>query len=426
MPRNFNLLLIILAVLVAIGGAGWLLFDQRKSETLIVAAGARSSEGFQLAEAIATVVNRHHPEITLEVIETGGSLENSRLLDEGHADLALFQADASTSSRGRLLAILYPDAYQLIVHRSAGVENVADLRGKIIALPTRGSAQFTSFWYLAAHYGLTDADLTWLPMSNRSAEWALISNAVDAVFRVRAPGDITVKQLVEQADITIVPIEQAPALHLRKSSINPGRIPKGSYRGNPPLPERDLPTASVNRLLVAGDEQSPQTIYAITSVLFERQRELTELSNLASLISVPDTSSGITLPLHDGAAQYFDREKPSFWSEQADFLRTMLSLTAIFASMFFGFRNWFQGRQKDRADAYNKDLMEIFESAERGEQDEAYYHRALADVLKRVVEDLDNDRISSDGFDEFSFTWQAVTQLIASRSNTTSVHPEAQ
>jgi TRAP transporter TAXI family solute receptor len=414
MPRNFNLLLVILVVLVAIGGVGWLLFDQRQAENLVVAAGARSSEGFQLAEAIAAVVSRHFPHITLEVIETGGSLENSRLLDEGHADLALLQADASTSQRGRLLAILYPDAYQLIAHRSAGIENVADLSGKVIALPTQGSAQFTSFWYLAAHYGLTDADLTWLPMSNRSAEWALISNAVDAVFRVRAPGDITVKQLVEQADIQLVPIEQAPALHLRKSSINPGRIPKGSYRGDPPLPERDLPTASVNRLLVADADLSPQTIYAVASVLFERQRELTELSNLASLISVPDTTGGITLPLHEGAAQYFDREKPSFWSEQADFLRTMLSLSAIFASMFFGFRNWFQGRQKDRADQYNKDLLEIYESAERGEHDAAYYRDALADVLKRVVVDLDNDRISSDGFDEFSFTWQAVSRLLES------------
>ena len=418
MPRNFNLLLIILAVLVAVGGTGWLIFDQQKNESLIVAAGARSSEGFQLAEAIATVVKRHHPEITLDVIETGGSLENSRLLDQGHADLALFQADASTSQNGRLLAILYPDAYQLIVHRSAGIENVAHLRGKTIALPSRGSAQFTSFWYLAAHYGLTDADLTWLPMSSRSAEWALISNAVDAVFRVRAPGDATVKQLVEQADITLVPIEQAPALHLRKSSINPGRIPKGSYRGDPALPEQDLPTASVNRLLVADAALSQPTIYAITSVLFERQRELTELSNLASLISVPDTSSGITLPLHDGAAQYFDREKPSFWSEQADFLRTMLSLAAIFASMFFGFRNWFQGRQKDRADQYNKDLLAIYESAENGEHDIAHYRDALADVLKQVVEDLDNDRISSDGFDEFSFTWQAVSRLLEARSVT--------
>jgi TRAP transporter TAXI family solute receptor len=412
MPRNFNLLLVILATLVVTGGAGWLVYDQRRHESLIVAAGARSSEGFQLAEAIATVVNRHHPGITLEVIETGGSLENGRLLDAGHADLALFQADASASTQGRLIAILYPDAYQLIVRRSAGIESVADLKGKTIALPTRGSAQFTSFWYLAEHYGMTDADMNWLPMSARSAEWALISTAVDAVFRVRAPGDLGVKQLVEEADITLIPIEQAPAMHLRKSTINPGRIPKGSYRGDPPLPEQDLQTASVNRLLVAQAALSDRAAYAISSVLFERQRELTELSTLASLISVPDTSWGFTLPLHDGAAQYFDREKPGFWSEQADFLRTMLSLAAIFASMFFGFRNWFQSRQKDRADAYNKDLMEILESASTGEHEAAHYRLALAEVLKRVVNDLDNDRISREGFDEFSFTWQAVSRLI--------------
>jgi len=412
MPRQFNLLLVILAVLVGTGGVGWLVYERQQRETLIFAAGARSSEGFLLAEAIAAVVSRHHPDLMLEVIESGGSLENSRLLDDGHADLALFQADASTSQRGRLIASLYPDAYQLIVHRDSDIESVADLRGKTIALPTHGSAQFTSFWYLANHYGLNDSDFTWLPMSNRSAGWALISNAVDAVFRVRAPGDITVRQLVESADITLVPIDQAPAMHLRRSAINPGRIPKGSYRGDPPLPEQDLATASVNHLLVADRDLSRGTVHAITSVLFERQRELTEISTLASLISLPDTTSGISLPLHDGAAQYFDREKPSFWSEQADFLRTMLSLTAIFASMFFGFRHWFQGRQKDRADAYNKDLIEIFDSAQRGEHDSVHYRDALADILRRVVDDLDNDRISRDGFDEFSFTWQAVSRLL--------------
>jgi TRAP transporter TAXI family solute receptor len=414
MARHFNLLLIALAALAGLGAVGWLVFDQRRSETLVVAAGVRTSEGFQLAEAIASVVNRHHPRITLEVIETGGSLENARLLDDGHADLALLQADASTTSRGRLLAILYPDAYQLIVHRASGIEKVADLKGKTIALPTQGSAQFTSFWHLAEHYGLSDADLTWLPMSNRSAEWALISNAVDAVFRVRAPGDVTVKELIAEADITLIPIEQAPALNLRKSSITPGRIPKGSYRGDPPLPERDLATASVNRLLVADHAVSPRTAYAITSALFERQRDLTELSSLASQISMPE-SGRLSLPLHEGAAQYFDREKPSFWSEQADFLRTVLSLAAIFASMFFAFRNWFQGRQKNRADAYNKDLIAIYESARLGEHAPDHYRDALADILKRVVADLDEDRISRDGFDEFSFTWQAVSQLLTAK-----------
>lgn len=412
MPRNFNLLLIVLVVLVAAACVGWLAYDQRQSNSLIVAAGVRTSEGFQLAEAIAEVVNRHHPQLTLEIIETGGSLDNARLLDEGYADLALFQADAASSKNARLVAILYPDAYQLIVSRESEIANVADLRGKTIALPSRGSAQFTSFWYLAAHYGLTDADLTGLPMSNAAAEWALISNAVDAAFRVRAPGDITVRHLVERADIALVPIEQAPALHLRKSSINPGSIPKGSYRGDPPLPQQDLVTASVDRLLVADARVDANTVRAIAAVLFERQRELSERSSLASLIRVPNTDAGITLPLHVGAAQYFDREKPGFWSEQADFLRTLLSLLAIFASMFFGFRNWFQSRQKERADGYNKDLIDLFKAARNNEYDQNYYRQKLGDILIQVVDDLDNDRISSDGFDEFSFTWQAVSRFL--------------
>ncbi|MFV2091390.1 MAG: TAXI family TRAP transporter solute-binding subunit, partial [Pseudomonadales bacterium] len=286
--------------------------------------------------------------------------------------------------------------------------------GKSIALPSKGSAQNTSFWSLVRHYGLDESTIHGLPMSNRSAEWALISDAVDAVFRVRAPGDATIKQLIERADITLVPIEQAPALHLRNSAIKPGRIPKGSYRGNPPLPERDLETASVSRMLVAADDVSDEIVYEITAVLFERRRELSELSPLASLITAPNIDSGTTLPLHEGAARYFDREKPSIWSEQADLLRTILSLLAIFASMTFGFRNWFQGVQKNRADAYNHDLLGLLESAKQGEHPAEHYREALQKILVRVIEDLDNDRISSDGFDEFSFTWQAVSQLLES------------
>ncbi len=418
MLRRINLLLIFVLLLLAGGVGTYLLYDARQTHNLVVAAGARSSEGFQLVQAIAEIVNRHHQNIRIEVIETGGSLDNSQLMDEGYADLATLQADGNISGRASLIANLYPDAYQLIARRSAGIKTVADLKGKTIALPTKGSAQFTSFWFLARHYGLDETNITWLPMSNRSAEWALISEAVDAVFRVRAPGDATVKQLIERADITLIPIEQAPALHLRKAAIHPGRIPRGSYRGEPPLPERDLETAMVNRLLVASNDVPSSVIYNITAVLFERRRELSELNTLASLITAPDTSGGTTIPLHEGAAQYYDREKPSIWSEQADILRTMISLLAVLASMMFAFRNWFQGGQKNRADAYNKDLIALFEAHEKGEYTADRSRSELGRILKEVVDDLDNDRISREGFDEFSFTWQAVSQLLERHEQT--------
>jgi TRAP transporter TAXI family solute receptor len=418
MLERLNIFFMTFFLLLLAGAGAYVYLDTSRDERLIIAAGARSSEGFQLVEAIAEVVRRHHPKLEIEVIETGGSLDNSRLIDDGLADMATMQADGSSTASGLLIASLYPDAYHLIVRREAEIHDVADLLGKTIALPSRGSAQNTSFWFLASHYGLTESSLTSLPMSNRAAEWALITGAVDAVFRVRAPGDNTVRHLIERADIALVPIEQSPALHLRKPAIRPGMIPKGSYRGNPPLPQQDLETASVQRWLIASKDVPVKVVYQITSVLFERRRELSELNALASLITAPEVGVGTHLPLHEGAAKYYDREKPSVWSEQANFLRTLVSLIAIFGSMIFAFRNWYQSAQKNRGDAYNKELLALYESAKERRHPGEYYQQELGNILTVVIDDLDNDRISRVGFDEFSFTWQAVSRLLNELSNT--------
>jgi hypothetical protein len=272
---------------------------------------------------------------------------------------------------------------------------------------------------------LTESSMTALPMSDRAAEWALISGAVEAVFRVRAPGDESVRELIERADIALIPIEQAPALHLRSLAIQPGMIPKGSYSGNPPLPRNDLETASVEVLLVASADLPAGVVYRIASVLFERRRELSELNALASLITAPEVSSGTHLPLHQGAIRYYDREKPSFWSEQADLLRTSISLIAIFGSMIFAFRNWLKNVQKNRADAYNKDLVSLYQGARSGVHPSAFCQEELANILVRVIDDLDNDRISREGFDEFSFTWQAISQLLNGMADEMGVDPSA-
>ena len=60
-------------------------------------------------------------------------------------------------------------AYHLIARRDARIEAIADLKNKTIALPSKGSTQHTSFWFLASHYGIDESSITALPMSNRAA-----------------------------------------------------------------------------------------------------------------------------------------------------------------------------------------------------------------------------------------------------------------
>jgi TRAP transporter TAXI family solute receptor len=416
MLERLNLIFLTLLALLLIGGGAYLYYSSVREDHLIVAGGSRNDEGFRLIEAIAEVVNRHDPRIHLEVIETAGSTDNSRLIDQGNADLAVLQADGVSSQAGRLIANLYPGAFHLIVRRDSGIRHIPDLAGKRIALPSKGSAQYTSFWFLANHYGLSESSLTALPMSDRAADWAIANRAVDASFRVRAPGDDSIKRLVRGSELSILAIEQAPGLQLRQIAIQPSMIPKGAYHGNPPIPDRDLATASVQEWLVARADLSPGVVHRIARVIFERRRELADLSPLASLISAPIANAGTHLPLHEGALRYYDREKPSVWSEQANLLRTVVSLIAIFGSMIYALRNWLQGAQKSRADAYNKDLVALYQSVTNGDKPVHEYREELAAILVRVVDDLDNDQISRDGFDEFSFTWQAVNQLLKEKS----------
>jgi len=80
MLERLNILFLTLFVLLLVGAGAYIYLDTSREDRLIIAAGARSSEGFQLVEAIAEVVRRHHPKLDIEVIETGGSLDNSRLI----------------------------------------------------------------------------------------------------------------------------------------------------------------------------------------------------------------------------------------------------------------------------------------------------------------------------------------------------------
>ncbi|MCZ6711997.1 MAG: hypothetical protein O7B25_16650, partial [Gammaproteobacteria bacterium] len=68
MLQRLNLFLIFILVLLGGGAGAYLIYDEQQTHHLVVAAGARSSEGFQLVQAIAEVVNLHHPKIQIDVI----------------------------------------------------------------------------------------------------------------------------------------------------------------------------------------------------------------------------------------------------------------------------------------------------------------------------------------------------------------------
>ena len=384
---------------------------------LAIAAGPSNSESFRLATAIAAVFNRSNPDSIIDVFETGGSGENVRLLEAGHVDFATIQADTPVSENITTLASLYHDAYQLIVNDSTKIRDFSDLAGHRVAIAPAGSGQNQSVWFVARHDGVGESSLIALPMAEEAADFAMVMGKVDAVFRVRAPGNRSISELVEDHPMRLVPIRQAEALSLRWPTIAPGIIPVGSYRGSPPLPGSDLPTAVLERILVARSDLDDEPVYSMMRTLFEHHSELVGLDSLAGFIRGIEEDSRISVPLHPGARRYYDREKPGLLQQNTRLLASLLYVVAILTSAGFAMRSRFMRRRKVRVSDYNHQLMAIAGAARETDSSRELFglRDQLVSMLQHIVSDLDHDHVSQEEFEHFSFTWQAVDTVVRDR-----------
>ncbi len=410
----FSSIFVILLILSA-----YFLFNflqEVKKTEITIGAGPKNGESYQFASAIAQVANNHYPDLDVRVIETAGSKENMTLLDGGKIDLATVQSDVEASSVARIVSNLYPDMFQLIVRKDAQIEKAQDLKGKRIALSEKGSGQWQSFWFTANHYGIYEDDVEVVVLKPEESVKAFIRGDADALFRVRAPRNSEILEILNQCSAELVPISQAAALKLRRPSLNIGEIPMGTYSGNPLLPSENLPTVSVNRILISHKNTDEEAITKITRVLYERRLELLKLTPLAGFISQPDWGVGTFIPIHEGALIFYDREKPSYFVRNADFLALILSLFVLTGSAVMGLRRLISGNQKNLADKYTNQLVAMLQQIDSqkdinemfiGEQKGLLYK-----ILEEVVEDLDKDRINIEGFQFFSFTWNTVMNLL--------------
>jgi TRAP transporter TAXI family solute receptor len=379
---------------------------------LFIAAGQRSGQAFRSPRPAAGK-RAPLPELTLEAFETRGALHNASLLDQGAVQLATIQADQASGRKARLVAELYPDTFQIVVRRDSGIDSIDDLVGKRIALPPERSGEYESFWFVAKHYALGPDDLKIYTGTERTTDWLLINGDVDALFRVRAPGDASILNLIRRVNGKVIPIPQAAALRLQHPAFEAGVIPQGSYNGRPAIPERDEPTISVKELLVASDDVPADVIAKITSVLFEHRRGLMDLVPLAG-IAAPGRTGEAYLPIHAGVWAFWNRDKPSFIQENAEAIALMISIAVVATSAYL---QWVTRRRKRVMDAYNRELIELAKRARSAPDFETIdeCNALLAGFVGRIVQAAEHGRINPTEFTLFNFTYDSVEDAIKDR-----------
>lgn len=405
--------IVALSLVGVVASVFFLVREHNRIHRLVLASGGSTGEYYAFSLAFAEVVARNHPTIDIEVLETDGSLQNMSLLQGNEAQLALVQSDTPVQPPVRAVALLFPEMFHLLARTDGEIDSVADLRGKRVALMPEGSGSYALFWPLTRHYGLGAETMTTMPMPAAQAHAALVQGDVDALFRVITLGNPAVAEVLQTGTTRLVPIDQVDALQLSLPYLDAQTIPKGTYNGGQPTPAVDLPVVAVNALLVAHEDLPAKVVNALTSTLHQNRNELVAIYPRAAMIRL-DMSGDLGLPLHPGAEDFYRQGEPEFWVEYAEPMALLLSVGVLGASGLWQLRLWLLSKQKNRADTYNLEILALIDTIDQAQSLEELLalRQTLFDILRRVVTDLDIDRITSESFESFTFPWEIANNAI--------------
>ncbi|HAC63688.1 MAG TPA: C4-dicarboxylate ABC transporter substrate-binding protein [Cyanothece sp. UBA12306] len=403
-------------VMVGIFSVAWFQ-DRYYTSTLTLATGGKTGQYYAFGETLAKVVAKHKPHFRIKVIQSNGAVENLELLAEKKADLAIIQSDTTVTPDIKAVSFLFPEMFHLIVRKDSGITKVGDLEGKRIALMPENSGSYQLFWVLSHHYQIDETELTAIPLSPTKAHQALSEGKVDAMFRVLALGNPSVTKLLQNPQLEIIPIDQASALKLKLPALEKGEIPKGAYHGAIPIPPQDLSGVGVRAILVTREKIDQELIFELTRILNEARNDLAEEFTPAAMIPEPQLYRHWGFSFHQGANAYYDQGKPTFIVEYAEPIGLGVSVTVLLISSIWQFRMWLQGKQKNRADFYNLELLILIKKIQETQDiKELYQVRSkLLEMLELVVVDLDKDRISPQSFESFTFPWEVALSSIHHR-----------
>ena len=287
--------------------------------SLSIATGGTGGVYYPLGGGLANILSKAVPGLQATAEVTGGSVDNLKLIASGKPYIAFSMADAGQDAyRGedkfkgnkvplKTLMVLYPNRMHVVTIEGAGINKMADLKGKRVSTGSPGSATEVMAFRLIEAAGLDkDKDMKRERLGVAESVNAIKDRKIDAFFWVGGLPTAAVTDLANTPGIKIKMIDHADAV--KKMNQKYGQlyvedvIPKSTYRGM----DTDNKQATVWNILVSHEKLSDQTAYAIVKTIFDKRDDLIAVHKEAENFKLENQKqSASPIPFHPGAAKYF-------------------------------------------------------------------------------------------------------------------------
>jgi hypothetical protein len=309
-----------------------------------------------------------------------------------------------------------------VVPPGSPIEGIDDLRGKMVGVI---SAE-TNRQVIAAitkEYALDSAKVSFKNLTPADVPQAFQTKQIQALLVVLPLSEKYIAMLRDifprnaKASLGLVPIESAGAIEEVSPPFKSYELPKGTLRGSPPVPDDDLTTLRVPYFLVANKNLSDDAVTALTKAMMETRRELVGEFPLLAQVMAPSTDKDAYVPIHPGAAAFFDGDEKTIFDKYGDqfFYGSMLlgTLMSVLAAIW-KFMTRDMGKPDERPSIRLYALVGKINEA-KSESELSAIEQEIDEILKVELENCSSGKVNSGEMSAISLASQRLQYLMAQR-----------
>jgi hypothetical protein len=244
----------------------------------------------------------------------GAGIANVRGIEEGKADIGFGNSISTVDAlSGKApfnkphdnvcnLFTLYPQYFQFAVLANAGIEKIADLKGKSITTQQRGNTGELITRQLLEVNGIStnDVKLSFVGYTD-SVTQMQDGHAVAFGLNTQIPAG-AIMDLASARDIKILDLSgEIDKMRKLNSGYKLITIPKGTY----PKQDKDVQVIGFYTHLVASCKLPEEMVYTMTKTVALNTKTLASIAKDIETLTPQGMAADIEVPFHPGAAKYY-------------------------------------------------------------------------------------------------------------------------
>ena len=288
-------------------------FAQKKR----ISIGGASQGGvfYVMAVGMAEVINRHLPEYNAIALETGGAMENIRLVSKGEIEIATANArDATLGYKGekpfttplkniRVGVYIGNFILHIVALEKSNIKTVEDLKGKVINVGPPGSIVASTMEALLRLHNISIKDIKIRHLGYSEAMEAIADGMIDAAALYGTIPAPAVTSLAVTRKIRLVSAnEKILEAAASKENIVPLFVPPESYKGQ----SEGAYVWAVVSGTYHNEATSVEDVYKWTKAIVEHKDEIQKVhpqGKEVRLVNKKELEIS-PIPLHPGVVKY--------------------------------------------------------------------------------------------------------------------------